>query len=65
MRFYHNITKGQLNETEPEDLAYSISPGDQVFYTESGDAILKPLPQGDIDELIKKVSQDNKDNSQE
>ena len=44
MIFYHNITTLLFNETDVGDLAEEMtSLQDNIWYTQSGDAILKPL----------------------
>lgn len=46
--FYHNITKGLLNETDAEDFFNEYEDGDQVFKSEAGDATLKQMTQEDF-----------------
>lgn len=46
--FYHNITKGILNETDLSDFMDSYKSGDAVFKTEAGDATLIELSKSEL-----------------
>lgn len=46
--FYHNITKGILNETDISDFMDSYESGDAVYKTESGNALLTEMSKSEL-----------------
>ena len=53
--YYHNPQKGILNETDKEDFMDSYADGDDVYYTERGDATLNVLTPKDILKIKKDI----------
>ena len=49
--FYHNITKGNYNETDEFDLMDNYEDGDVILVTYGGCALLEPIDPDELGEI--------------
>lgn len=52
MRYYHNIQKRKFNITCAIDLIDSYDDGELLMYSEAGNALLHPVSNEELQELI-------------
>jgi len=56
-RYYHNISKHQLNETEIVDLIDNYDENDLIYFSEAGNACLELLSKEDLGAIKLRVKE--------
>lgn len=56
-KYYHNVTRDQLNETDVVDLIESMHMGDIILWSETGNACVHRLTDKELGELQAEVSE--------
>lgn len=54
--YYHNVTKGIINETEIVDVAFDLDEGDKLYKTEAGSAELFEVTEQEKKEIRRRMS---------
>lgn len=60
-KFYHNITTGNVNETDESDFLDDYTEGDIIYKSEAGNACIAPISETEMQEIINEIINNNED----